>query len=301
MEYAGISAEDMHDEAFESFGSINLLKGGIAFADKITTVSPKYAEEIRGPIGSAGLHDILNSRGEDVSGILNGIDVDVWNPEKDRYIPHNYNSKSLKYKAMNKIELQKRFGLKQDESIALFGFIGRFADQKGIYLLQSAMERAVREMACQFVVVGSGDVQYEDYFSTLSEKFPGEAGAYVGYSEETAHLVEAGCDFFVMPSLYEPCGLNQMYSLAYGTLPVVRATGGLDNTVENYNEADGSGTGFKFYAISGQALFDTIGWAVSTYYDRPDHYKAMQQRAMVKDFSWNISAKKYEKLYKELL
>jgi len=297
MEYAGIDDVDMHPMAFESFGDVNLLKGGIAFADKVTTVSPKYADEIRDPIGSAGLHDILINRGGDVSGILNGIDTDVWNPEKDTYITHRFSSSDMSGKVRSKLLLQSRFGLKQDEDIALFGFVGRFADQKGLYLLRYAIERAMNEMVCQFVVVGSGDQDYEDFFGSISDRYPEGAGAYIGYSEEMAHLVEAGADFFVMPSLYEPCGLNQLYSLAYGTLPVVRATGGLDDTVDNYDEHDGSGTGFKFDAISGEALFNTIGWAVSTYYDRPEDFKKMRQTAMGKDFSWNQSAGKYIELY----
>jgi len=300
IEYAGIDPQDMHPMGFESFGSVNLLKGGIVYADKITTVSPTYADEIRGPIGSSGLHGILNHRGEDLSGILNGIDTDVWNPEKDTYIPHKYSVKNIEPKFANKRELQKKFGLNENPDVALFGFVGRFTDQKGVYLLHHAIERALNEMVCQFVVIGSGDQQYEDLFQEMPTRFPGEFGSYIGYSEELAHLVEAGADFFVMPSLYEPCGLNQMYSLAYGTLPLVRATGGLDDTVENYDEATAGGTGFKFWAISGQALFDTVGWAVSTYYDRPEHIKIMRERAMMKDFSWKNSAKEYVALYNSI-
>jgi len=301
LEYAAIDPADMHQWAFESFGAVNLLKGGIAFANKITTVSPKYAEEIKGPIGSSGLHEILNRRAADLSGILNGIDTDVWNPSKDSYIPHKFSVKNLAGKKKNKLALQKKLGLTENADIALFGFVGRFADQKGLYLIQGAIERAMNEMACQFVVVGTGDQKYEEYFGGLADRFPGEFGSFIGYSEELAHLVEAGSDFFLMPSLYEPCGLNQMYSLAYGTLPVVRATGGLDDTVENYDESTAEGTGFKFYAISSNALFDTIGWAVSTYYDRPKHYAKMQQTAMLKDFSWSSSAAAYEELYREIL
>lgn len=297
MEYAGIAQEDFHAGAFENYGGVNLLKGGLAFADKITTVSPTYAGEIRGPIGSSGLHDLLNARGGDLVGILNGIDTNVWNPKKDTYIPYPYDVKTLKTKTKNKLELQKRFGLKQDAGVALFGFVGRFVDQKGLYLLRDACVRAMNEMVCQFVVVGSGEQEYEEFFGSLPSRFPEEAGSFIGYSEEMAHLVEAGCDFFVMPSLYEPCGLNQMYSLAYGTLPVVRATGGLDDTVENYDETTGGGTGFKFWAISADALFDTIGWAVSTYYDRPQHIEAMRKRAMKQDFGWKKSAEAYMHLY----
>jgi len=298
MEYAGIAKDDFNAGAFENFGAVNLLKGGLAFADKITTVSPTYAKEIRGPIGSSGLHELLNARGSDLVGILNGIDTTVWNPAKDTYIPYQFDAGSLDNKTKNKLELQKRFGLKQDEKIALFGFVGRFADQKGLYLLRDACVRAMNEMACQFVVVGSGEQEYEEFFGDLPLRYPGEVGSFIGYSEELAHLVEAGSDFFVMPSLYEPCGLNQMYSLAYGTLPVVRATGGLDDTVENYDESTGGGTGFKFEAISAEALFNTIGWAVSTYYDRPKHIETMRKRAMAQDFGWKKSADAYIHLYK---
>lgn len=301
MNYAGIAQEDFNSGAFENFGSVNLLKGGLAFADKITTVSPTYAREIRGPIGSSGLHELLNARGADLLGILNGIDNKVWNPKTDAYIPYQYDARTIKNKIKNKLELQRRFGLKEDENIALFGFVGRFADQKGLFLLKEACVRAMNEMVCQFVIVGSGEQAYEDFFGALSGIYPGEAGSYIGYSEELAHLVEAGSDFFVMPSLYEPCGLNQMYSLVYGTLPVVRATGGLDDTVENYNEQTGSGTGFKFSAISSQAFYDTIGWAVSTYYDRPKHIDTMRKRAMKLDFSWKKSANIYQGLYESLV
>lgn len=297
VEYAGILPADFNAGAFENFGGVNLLKGGLAFADKITTVSPTYAQEIRGPIGSSGLHELLNARGSDVLGILNGIDTNIWNPKKDTYIPYPYDARSIKSKAKNKLELQKRFGLKQDENIALFGFVGRFADQKGLHLLMEASVKALKEMVCQIVVVGSGEQDYEDFYGGLPARFPGEAGSFIGYSEELAHLVEAGSDFFVMPSLYEPCGLNQMYSLAYGTLPVVRATGGLDDTVENYDETTGGGTGFKFWEITSQALYDTMGWAVSTYYDRPKHIELMRKKAMKQDFSWKKSAELYQSLY----
>jgi starch synthase len=301
LEYAKIDKNDFHAETFESFGGINFLKGGLSYADKITTVSPSYAKEIQGSVGGGGLHELLSYRKYDLVGILNGIDTDEWNPKTDKYIPQNYTIKSLKKKKVNKLALQERFFLERDENIALFAFIGRFAEQKGPRLLSYAVEKALNNMVCQFVIIGSGESIYERYFGELPARYPWKAGTYIGYSEELAHLAEAGADFFIMPSLYEPCGLNQMYSLTYGTLPVVRATGGLDDTVENYNEADGSGTGFKFSQIDGEALYNTIGWAVSTYYDRPEHIEIMRKAGMKKDLGWNRSAKEYMDLYRNII
>lgn len=300
LDYAGIEPQDFNGYTFEDFGGINFLKGGIAYADKITTVSPKYAEEIKGPIGSGGLHDILNKRDADLKGILNGVDSSQWNPETDPLIPYNYTLQTLNEKNLNKLELKKRFNIDSTIDAPLFGFVGRFAYQKGLGLMAAAIEKALETMICRFVILGSGETEYEKYFEQLALKYPGKVGVHIGFSNELAHLIEAGSDFFVMPSLYEPCGLNQMYSMIYGTLPIVRATGGLDDTVENYNEPAGTGTGFKFEAIDPDALFNTIGWAVSTYFDRPHHITAMQKQAMEKDFSWKASASLYEQLYTEI-
>ena len=299
--YAKIYPADFNAGAFESFGRLNVLKGGIAFADKITTVSPTYAGEIMGPIGSGGLHDILRSRRNDLSGIINGIDTDVWNPEKDNLIDTKYSVKNYAAgKKANKKQLQKMFDLNDAPNIPLFGFVGRFAAQKGLGLLSGAIERAVNSMLCQIVILGSGDEEAQWYFGNLPARYPGVIGAYIGYDETRSHMIEAGSDFFLMPSLYEPCGLNQMYSQVYGTLPVVRATGGLDDTVDQYNEATGEGTGFKFYDISANALYDTMGWAVSTYFDRKPHMDVMIKQAMKKDFSWKKPAESYMELYKTL-
>lgn len=300
LDYAGISPFDFHAESFESFGGVNFLKGGIAYADKITTVSPTYAEEIQGEIGGSGLHLLLSYRKYDLTGILNGIDTDEWNPAVDTYIPQRFDINSVELKKANKLALQEQFGLEKNENIALFGFVGRFAEQKGLHLLRYATEKALNNMVCQFIIIGSGDDEYEEYFGSLPSLYPKRAGAYIGYSEQYAHLLEAGADFFVMPSLYEPCGLNQMYSLAYGTLPIVRATGGLEDTVTNYDERDGSGDGFKFKLIDGEALYNTIGWAVSTYYDRPHHIEQMRKAAMSRNFGWGESAAEYIRLYKSL-
>lgn len=301
LDYAKIYLNDFNAGAFESFGRINILKGGIAFADKITTVSPTYAHEIKGPIGGGGLHDLLTARSNDLLGIINGIDTNVWNPSKDELIAKTYSVSSYKTgKKANKKALQKMFDLRNAPNIPLFAFIGRFAAQKGLGLLAGAVERAVNSMACQVVILGSGDEAAQWYFGGLPARYSGTIGAYIGYDEERSHLIEAGSDFFLMPSLYEPCGLNQMYSQAYGTLPVARATGGLDDTIEQYDESAGHGTGFKFYDIDPNALFNTMGWAVSTYFDRPAHMDNMIKQAMKKDFSWDQSIKQYMDLYKAL-
>ena len=284
LDYAKIYPQDFNAGAFESFGRLNILKGGIAFADKITTVSPTYAHEIMGPVGSGGLHDLLRSRSADLCGILNGIDTKVWNPSTDKLIPKQYDIKTYKAgKKANKKALQKMFDLNDAPNVPLFGFIGRFAAQKGLGLLAGAVERAVNSMVCQVVILGSGDEDAQWYFG-----------------EARSHLIEAGSDFFLMPSLYEPCGLNQLYSQVYGTLPVVRATGGLDDTIEQYDEYNGTGTGFKFYDIDPHALYNTMGWAVSTYFDRPKHIDNMIKQAMKKDYSWSIPADLYIGIYKEL-
>ena len=179
----------------------------------------------------------------------------------------------------------------------VIGVVSRFADQKGLGLLAQAIEGIVNSMRVQFVILGSGDPGLESYFGSLPARYPGRIGSYIGYNNEIAHWIEAGSDFFIMPSIYEPCGLNQIYSLRYGTLPIVRATGGLDDTVEQYDEATGGGTGFKFWSATAGAVYDTVGWAVSTYYDRPEHIAQMMQRAMTQDFSWERSAVAYEEIY----
>jgi len=300
--YAGIEYNDFHAGTFESFGAINLLKGGISYADKITTVSPTYANEILGPIGSNGLHNKLNDRKTDLVGILNGIDTDIWNPSTDPFINKNFDIKTYKSaKKSLKKELQQLFDLDPAPNIPLFAFIGRFAAQKGLGLLSGAIINAVNNMVCQIVILGSGDEDAQWYFGGLPNTYPGSIGAYIGYDENRSHLIEAGADFFLMPSLYEPCGLNQMYSQAYGTLPIVRATGGLNDTVDQYDETKGTGTGFKFYDISAQALYNTMGWAISTYFDRPKHMENMIKQAMKKDFSWQTSANQYVDLYKSIL
>ncbi|MCX7820628.1 MAG: glycogen synthase GlgA [Brevinematales bacterium] len=295
--YLGFGEEFFVPDIFECFGSINFLKAGIFFADYVTTVSPKYASETKEPFGGFGLAPYLNAKKDKYIGILNGVDYDVWDPAKDPFIPANYSIEDLKGKSICKKELQKRMGLEQNKDIPVIGIVSRFVEQKGLHFLLECLDDIVRNMVVQFAILGAGDKRLESFFYYLPSKYPGRVGSYIGYNEELAHLIEAGSDFFLMPSLYEPCGLNQIYSMKYGTLPIVRAVGGLDDTVENYDEATGNGTGFKFYEASSKAIYYTVGWAVSTFFDRKKHMKKLIKNAMSKDFSWDKSAKMYEELY----
>ena len=297
LDFYGFGPEYMTPDKFEDFGAANLLKAGIQYADMITTVSPSYAHEIRGSVGGMGLETFLNNRGDRFVGILNGVDTEVWNPATDKYLPARYSADDLSGKAACKRALQERLGLEVNAKIPLFGIISRFAPQKGFDLLRGALPRAMRDMVMQVVVLGSGDRETEDFFRWLQGTFPGRAHAHIGFSLELAHQVEAASDFFLMPSIYEPCGLNQMYSSLYGAPPLVRSTGGLADTVQNYDEASGTGTGFKFWEISDRALYFTIGWAVSTWFDRPQDYLKLQRQGMLQDFSWGASARQYAEVY----
>ena len=299
--YVGLRSDNFTPDDFEDHGSTNFLKGGIRFADVVGTVSPTYARETLGPIGGHGLGPYLARRGPDYVGILNGVDYAEWDPAVDRKIPARYDADSLEGKAKCKLELQRRLGLEPAADVPLVGVVSRFVEQKGFDLLAPALGSIVRGMRVQFAILGSGDKQLERFFGPLPHWYPGRVGSRIGYDDELAHWIEAGADFFLMPSRYEPCGLNQIYSLRYGTLPIVRATGGLDDTVEQYDERTGDGTGFKFEDATPGAIHDTIGWAVSTFYDRRPHLDAMRRRAMSRDFSWARSAAAYERLYERAL
>ncbi len=295
--YLGLGWENFTSEKFEDHGRINFLKGGIYYADMLNTVSPTYARETCTPEMGHGMAPYLNARGEDYVGILNGVDYRVWSPEEDLLIPQRYSADDLSGKRVCKRELQGSLHLDDAPRTPILGVVSRMVPQKGLDLLAEAIEGILNHMQVQFVLLGSGEPALEEFFASLPARFPGRVGCYIGYNEELAHWIEAGADFFVMPSRYEPCGLNQIYSLRYGTLPIVRATGGLDDTVEQYDESTGEGTGFKFHEASAHALYYTVGWAVSTYYDRPQHYAAMQRRAMQQRFSWDESARQYEQAY----
>lgn len=289
---------------FEHNGGINLLQAGVSCADMITTVSPTYAHEIQTPEGGFGMDGLLRVRTDVVRGILNGCDLKAWNPEIDKKIPANYSVKNMKGKAVCKAELQKQFGLPVRADVPVFGVVTRLVDQKGIAELfapsYGCLYSLCANMDIQFVALGSGEAWCENEINVLQSKLP-NFRAYIGYNDALSHLIEAGSDFFVMPSHYEPCGLNQIYSMIYGTLPIVRRTGGLADTVQNYNEDTGEGTGFMFDAITPGAVYNTVGWAVYAYYNKKDHIKKMQQRGMKSSFSWESSAKQYLEVYDEAL
>ena len=290
-----------YSSGFEDWDRINFMKAGIISADKLTTVSPTYANEIQSPEYGFRMDGVLRFRSSDLTGILNGVDTKVWNPKSDKLIVQNYSVSTLDKKTENKIALQKAMGLEVNPDIPLFGMITRFADQKGVSELfgpaYGSAFRLCSQIRMQLVVLGAGEKWCEDELSSLSKRLP-NLRAYIGYNENLSHLIEAGSDFFIMPSKYEPCGLNHMYSLLYGTLPIVRCTGGLADTVENYNEKTGDGTGFMFDYLSPDSIADTVGWATYAYYNKKEHIAKMQKRGMKKDFSWKNSAQKYVEVYK---
>ena len=295
--YLGLGWENFQPDRFETYQQVNLLKGGIHYADMITAVSPSFAREITTPFGGFGLAPNLSQRGKDLVGILNGIDTDVWNPQTDPRIAARYSREDLSGKLECKRELQRRFGLAQDDHVAVVGAIGRFVHQKGYQLLAESIDGILSDMHVQFAILGSGEHQLEHFFGTLPARYPGRVGSYIGFDDARAHLVEAGADLFIMPSLFEPCGLNQMYSMRYGTVPIVHTTGGLSDTVEPYNEHTGSGTGFQFAPADPMALHFGVGLAIATYYDRKEHFSALIDRGMAGDFSWERSATCYEDVY----
>lgn len=297
FDYLGLGWSNFTPDKFEDFGAVNFLKGGIVYADMVNTVSPTYADETRTPELGYGLAPYLSDKGDNYVGILNGVDYAQWDPAVDDLIPARYSAADLSGKAICKRELQHRFGLEEDPNIPIIGVVSRLVSQKGLDLLAQTIEGIVANMVVQFVILGSGDKGLEAFYGGLPARYPGRIGSFIGYSNEIAHWIEAGADFFIMPSIYEPCGLNQMYSLKYGTLPIVRATGGLNDTVEQYNEGNGAGTGFKFWEPSVAAIYYTVGWAVATYFDRPQHIQRMIQTAMAQDFSWEKSADAYLAAY----
>ncbi len=300
-DYIGLQWSNFTPDKLEDHGSVNFLKGGIQYADLVTTVSPTYAGETRTPEYAHGMAPYLNDKGADYIGILNGVDYAQWDPATDKLIPARYSAADLSGKAVCKLELQKRFLLDIDPAIPIVGVVSRFADQKGLDLLASAIEAIVNTMKVQFVILGSGDKGLEAFYGGLPARYGGRIGSYIGYDNALAHWIEAGSDFFIMPSRYEPCGLNQIYSLKYGTLPIVRNTGGLADTVEQYDESTGAGTGFKFWEPSAHAVYYAVGWAVSTYYDRKPHVAKMIQKAMAQNFSWEESARAYVTAYERAI
>ncbi len=299
MELSGFGMAQFYPGSwFELNGSVNAMKTGIMFADKITTVSPNYSHEIRSPYFGEGLHDILNHRGSDLIGELNGADYEEWNPETDSMIYHNYGISNLEKKKHNKKSFLKEYGIIKSDDIdkPLIGMVTRLTEQKGIDLLMNFLEKHLIEDKFRFVLLGSGDRHYEDYFNYLAWKYHNKTIIYIGYNNNLAHKLICCSDFLMLPSRFEPCGLTQMYALKYGTIPIVRSTGGLADTVFEYSKETKTGTGFVFWHYNAEDFDYAMSRALSLYNDQP-HWDIIRNNAMEQDFSSERSAFKYLKIF----
>jgi starch synthase len=280
----------------ELHGAFSFLKTGIAYADVITTVSPTYAREIQTAEFGVGLDGLLRARSDDFVGILNGIDDVEWNPATDKHLAVNYSADSLELKEANKQSLLEDCGLPYEPGTPVFGIVSRLVAQKGFSILYPVLGPLLASHRVQLVMLGSGASEEENIFRSAQAAYPNQVHAHIGFNERLAHRIEAGCDMFLMPSLYEPCGLNQMYSLRYGSIPIVRKTGGLADTVLDQDESGGFGTGFSFNDYSAEALWSTIARALACYRNS-EVWRAIQLRGMRLDFSWASSAQKYREVY----
>jgi starch synthase len=280
-------------------GTINFLKTGLLYAGMLSTVSPTYAREIQTEAHGFGLHPILSARWESLVGILNGVDYHEWDPATDTKIAANYTRKSLPEKAGNKAALLQGMGLPFDAEAPVFGIVSRLAHQKGFELIGEAMPAILGRHPARLVVLGSGEAQYEEMFTWLQRSFPQQVAFYRGYNDGLSHLIEAGSDMFLMPSRYEPCGLNQMYSLRYGTIPIVRNTGGLADTVRLYEPVSGEGTGFVFDHFTADGLRWAMEFALSVWPDKKA-WRKLQRAGMACDYSWEHQSKLYVELYRRM-
>jgi starch synthase len=290
-------------EGLEYWLHVSFLKGGIVYSDLITTVSQRYAQELQAPETAFGFEGLIRSRRDDLLGIRNGIDVEVWNPASDAHLPEAYDATSLEGKAVAKHRLLETFALPTDGAALdrpLVAMISRMIDQKGLDLIAEVADQ-LPDLDATFVVMGTGEPWYQEMWRALARRYPDRVAVRVGFDEALSHLIEAGADLFMMPSRYEPCGLNQMYSLRYGTVPVVRATGGLADTVVDADATDGTGNGFTFTEASGQALLAALRRALAVYRDAPDQWRALQRAGMARDFSWDASARAYVEAYEQAL
>jgi starch synthase len=279
------------------------MKAGILFSEIISTVSKTYANEIITPEYGAGMNNVLLTRKNDLYGIINGVDYSIWNPETDKLIPFRYSSNYLTGKLKNKKFLLEHANLPFDENVPLIGIVSRMVTQKGFDIFADALGNLVN-LPAQWAILGSGEDRFEDLFLNMAHHLPGKVFSYIGYNNELAHLIEAASDMLLMPSRYEPCGLNQIYSLKYGTVPIVRKTGGLADTVQDWHEylstGEETGTGFSFNDYSSHALYSTVERAIRTFYDK-ETWRKIQRNGMAKDYSWDKSAKEYIELYKKAI
>lgn len=298
-ELFGYNYEPFNNGSLEHYGAVSFLKGGINYADKVTTVSESYAEEIKTPEYGEGLDGLLRYRGDVLKGIVNGIDYDEYNPEDDKYIYLTYNADEIEKKEINKKELQKELGLPVDEDIPVIGIVSRLTHQKGCDLIINILEELLREDV-QLIVLGTGDYMYEESFRNFQQRYPNKVSANIRFSNDLAHKIYAASDMFLMPSLFEPCGLGQLIALRYGSIPVVRETGGLRDTVTPYNEFDETGNGFGFRNYNFDELLKITKYALEIYSDK-DRWNSIVREAMETDNSWEKSAKLYIETYNELL
>ena len=279
----------------------NMLKGGITYSNVVTTVSNTYAGEIQTEEYGEGLEEHLRYHSSKILGIVNGIDTDIWNPATDKLLAAQYDSQSvIKNKKANKKALQESLGLEVDDHKIVIGLISRLTNQKGLDLVNDVIPSIMDEHT-QVVVLGTGDTMYEDAFRYYENKYKGNFCAYIAYNENVAHNIYAGCDALLVPSRFEPCGLTQLISMRYGSIPIVRETGGLKDTVEPYNEYESTGTGFSFTNYNAHEMLATVRYAEAVYYDRKREWNKLIDRAMAKDFSWGNSAKQYEEMYNWLI
>ncbi len=285
-------------DGFEFYGRINLLKAGILFADSISTVSPTYAKEMQTKEFGFGLEDVVKKRSRNLSGILNGIDTEVWNPAKDRLIKKSYSASTLNGKVVNKAALQRSCGLEVDPDIPLFGMVTRLAEQKGLEAFAEIADEFLSKNV-QFVLLGEGDSVYHTTFKNIGARHPKNTSIHLGFKAKEAHLIYAGCDFFLMPSLFEPCGLGQLISLRYGTVPIVRKTGGLADTIVDCEDDPKNGNGFSFSGRFSKAFYHAIERALKVYKNKKELRK-LQMTGLAADFSWKHSAEQYKKLYREV-
>ncbi|HSL16447.1 MAG TPA: glycogen synthase GlgA [Methylomirabilota bacterium] len=292
--------EQFHGAGFEYHDRVNLLQAGLRGADVLTTVSPTYAEEIKTPELGEGMDGLLRHRSADLFGVLNGIDYELWDPRTDGHLPANFSADDLGGKAACKAALQEVMGLEVGADKPLYAMVSRLVEQKGFGELcgptYGSLYRICDELDLQFVILGTGEAWCETELASLADRLPNLAVA-LEYNDPLAHLFMAGADFLLVPSRFEPCGLTQMYAMRYGTLPIVRRTGGLADTVASYDEPSGEGTGFAFDLLTPSAIYNTVGWALWAWYNRPEHLAAMQRRAMAERFSWTDSAARYAELY----
>ena len=297
----GLSEYFFTADKLEAYKDANLLKGGIVYADAVTTVSETYAEEIKTPFYGEGLDGLLRARSNDLRGIVNGIDYTDFNPETDKHIVNPYNAVNFrKEKVKNKRALQQELGLAQNDKKMMIGVVSRLTDQKGFDLIAYIMDELCQDDV-QLVVLGTGEARYENMFRHFDWKYSDKVSANIYYSDPLSHKIYASCDAFLMPSLFEPCGLSQLMALRYGTIPIVRETGGLKDTVQPYNEYEGTGTGFSFTNYNAHEMLNTIRYAERIYYDKKREWNKLVDRAMAADFSWHVSARKYQEMYDWLI